>query len=111
LVSTDPDRLPQPGPGYIYVDWGPGFYAKHNASFPDFLGPALTANIGWLGLHHILQNGGSGYFHCVSSERISRIAGSSAFLARRNPPSRHTWFIRPTAIRIFSKARLTAYGA
>lgn len=62
LVSSDPDRLPQPGPGYIYIDWGPEFYAKHNASFPDFVGPALTANIGWLGLHHILQNGGSGYF-------------------------------------------------
>jgi LysR family transcriptional regulator, flagellar master operon regulator len=62
LVSTEPDRLPQPGPGYIYIDWGPEFYARHSASFPEFVGPALTANIGWLGLQHILQNGGSGYF-------------------------------------------------
>jgi LysR family transcriptional regulator, flagellar master operon regulator len=62
LVSTDPQRLPQPGPGYIYIDWGPEFYARHSASFPEFVGPALTANIGWLGLQHILQNGGSGYF-------------------------------------------------
>jgi DNA-binding transcriptional LysR family regulator len=62
LVATEPARLPQPGPGYIYIDWGPEFYAKHSASFPEFVGPALTATIGWLGLQHILQNGGSGYF-------------------------------------------------
>jgi LysR family transcriptional regulator, flagellar master operon regulator len=62
LVATEPARLPQPGPGYIYIDWGPEFYARHSASFPEFVGPALTATIGWLGLQHILQNGGSGYF-------------------------------------------------
>jgi LysR family transcriptional regulator, flagellar master operon regulator len=62
LVSTDPGGPEEPGPGYIYVDWGPEFYARHSASFPDFIGPALTANISWLGLHHILENGGSGYF-------------------------------------------------
>ena len=62
LVSTDADCPPQPGPGYVYVDWGPEFYAQHSASFSDFIGPALTANIGWLGLQHILANGGAGYF-------------------------------------------------
>jgi DNA-binding transcriptional LysR family regulator len=62
LVSTDPHSKPEPGPGYIYIDWGPEFYARHSASFPDFTGPALTANIGWLGLQHILQSGGTGYF-------------------------------------------------
>jgi DNA-binding transcriptional LysR family regulator len=62
LVSTDPHGQPEPGPGYVYIDWGPEFHARHSASFPDFIGPALTANIGWLGLQHILQNGGAGYF-------------------------------------------------
>lgn len=62
LISTDPAGQPEPGPGYVYIDWGPEFYARHSASFPDFIGPALTANIGWLGLQHILQNGGAGYF-------------------------------------------------
>ena len=62
LVSTNPDHGPEPGPGYVYIDWGPEFYAKHSASFPDFVGPALAANIGWLGLQHILENGGTGYF-------------------------------------------------
>ena len=62
LVSTDSEGRSEPGPGYVYIDWGSEFYAKHSASFPDYIGPALTANIGWLGLQHILENGGSGYF-------------------------------------------------
>ncbi len=47
---------------YVYIDWGSEFMARHNASFPDFTGPGLTANIGWLGLQYILQQGGSGFF-------------------------------------------------
>jgi DNA-binding transcriptional LysR family regulator len=62
LVSTDPKGKPEPQPGYVYVDWGPEFYARHSACFPDFAGPSLCANIGWLGLQHVLANGGSGYF-------------------------------------------------
>jgi LysR family transcriptional regulator, flagellar master operon regulator len=62
MVSTDPKGKPEPQPGYVYVDWGPEFYARHNACFPNFGGPPLTANIGWLGLQHVLENGGSGYF-------------------------------------------------
>lgn len=63
LVSTTAVTGPKSlGEGYVYVDWGPEFYAKHAASFPDFVSAALTANIGWIGLQHILENGGSGYF-------------------------------------------------
>ena len=62
MVSTDPKGKPEPQPGYVYVDWGPEFYAKHSACFPNFGGPPLTANIGWLGPQHVLENGGSGYF-------------------------------------------------
>ncbi len=62
LVSTDPAAPPEPGPGYVYIDWGPEFYARHSASFPNYVGPALTANIGWLGLQHVLTQGGAGYF-------------------------------------------------
>jgi len=62
LVSSDPTGRQEPGPGYVYIDWGPEFYAKHSAIFPDFVGSGLSANIGWLGLQHILENGGSGYF-------------------------------------------------
>jgi DNA-binding transcriptional LysR family regulator len=62
LVSSSPRSEPKPGTGYVYVDWGPEFYAKHSASFPEFTAPGLWVNIGWLGLQHILENGGSGYF-------------------------------------------------
>lgn len=62
LVTTESKEVPKLGPRYVLVDWGPEFHAKHSAAFPDFVGPAITANIGWLALQHILQHGGSGYF-------------------------------------------------
>jgi DNA-binding transcriptional LysR family regulator len=62
LVSTAPLRGSELGPCYVYTDWGPEFMARHGARFPEFFGSALTANIGWLGLQHVLENGGSGYF-------------------------------------------------
>jgi len=62
FVSTSPMSEPTPGKGYVYIDWGPEFFAKHSASFPEFVSPGLMANISWLGLQHILRNGGSGYF-------------------------------------------------
>lgn len=85
LVSTDPDGTPMPGQGYVYVDWGPEFYARHSACFPEFLGAAVTANIGWLGLHHILANGGSGYFPTrlvrpyLAEGRLTHLRGALEF--------------------------------
>ena len=60
---------PEPQPGYVYVDWGPEFYARHSAIFPNFAGPSLTANIGWLGLQHVLSK--------TAAPVISRAASSS----------------------------------
>ena len=85
LVSSDPAGRPEPGPGYVYIDWGPEFYARHSASFPDFIGLALTVNIGWLGLQHILDNGGSGYFPIrlvrphLEAGRLTAPAGAPEF--------------------------------
>lgn len=62
LVSTERSDQGHPGSNYVYVDWGPEFYAKHSAAFPEFSAPGLTTNIGWLGLQHILESGGAGYF-------------------------------------------------
>ena len=61
LVSNDPTGPGRPGPDYIYIDWGPEFFAKHNATFPEFIAPGLSTNIGWLGLQHVLEFGGAGY--------------------------------------------------
>jgi DNA-binding transcriptional LysR family regulator len=85
LVSTDPNGKPKPQAGYVYVDWGPEFYARHSVCFPNFGGPSLTANIGWLGLQHVLENGGSGYFpkrivlpH-LKAKRLNVISGAPEF--------------------------------
>jgi LysR family transcriptional regulator, flagellar master operon regulator len=85
LVSTDPASVPEPGPDYVYIDWGPEFYARHSASFPNFIGPALTANIGWLGLQHVLAHGGAGYFperlvrEHLEDSRLTRLEDAPAF--------------------------------
>lgn len=62
LVSTDAAARDIPGPGYVYVDWGPEFHARHSMHFPDFGTPALVVDIAWLGLQHMLSYGGAGYF-------------------------------------------------
>jgi LysR family transcriptional regulator, flagellar master operon regulator len=85
LVSTDPKSAPEPQAGYVYVDWGPEFYARHSALFPNFAGPALTANIGWLGLQHVLENGGSGFFArrivqpLLRTRRLHAVTGAPVF--------------------------------
>lgn len=85
LVTTEPSAAPMPGPDYVYIDWGPEFYARHNASFPDFIGPALSANIGWLGLQYIIAEGGAGYFPLrlvkplLSDNRLYRLFDAPEF--------------------------------
>lgn len=85
LVTTEPRTTPTLDSSYVYVDWGPEFYEKHRASFPEFNGPALTVGIGWLGLTHILEYGGSGYFPLrlaaphLDAGRLFRVNGASEF--------------------------------
>ena len=67
MVSTRPDTR-WPGDDYIYVEWGPGFYAKHRESYPDLERPPQVVNIGWLGIQLILANGGS----CFLPIRMAR---------------------------------------
>lgn len=62
MVSTQANPPANPGRDYVYVDWGPEFFAQHSLAYPNFSGAALTVNIGWLGLQRILAFGGSGYF-------------------------------------------------
>lgn len=58
LLTTDQEK-PWPDENYIYVDWGPAFYAQHSSSYPDLERPAQIVNIGWLGVQIIISNGGS----------------------------------------------------
>ncbi len=61
-VTTGSADEPIPGADYIYVDWGSEFFERHSTMFPDFVAPAISVNIGWLGLQHVMANGGSGFF-------------------------------------------------
>jgi DNA-binding transcriptional LysR family regulator len=90
-VSNSPTSEPKPGNDYVYIDWGPEFYAKHSVSFPDFISPGLTANIGWLGLQHILENGGSGYFP-IRLVR-SHLENGRLHLVRGAPEFRHPAYV------------------
>src|SRR5512134_1666092 len=91
FVSTSPTSEPKPGKGYVYIDWGPEFYAKHSISFPDFLSPHLWVNIGWLGLQHILENGGSGYFPLRLVR--SHLESGRLHLLRDAPAFRHPAYV------------------
>ncbi len=77
LVSTRPDPK-WPGEDYVYVDWGPGFYAKHREYYPDLERPAQMVNIGWLGIQLIIANGGS----CFLPMRMARPLVDSGRLFR-----------------------------
>lgn len=84
LVSTRRDDQ-GPGEDYIYVEWGPGFYARHAQSYPDLEGPAQIANIGWLGIQLALANGGSCFLPArmaapfIAAGRLHRVAGSPEY--------------------------------
>lgn len=85
-VSSSQKQNPLPGADYIYVDWGPEFSNQHSAAFPEFNGPALSTNIGWLGIQHILNYGGAGYFplrlvqHELRTGRLHRQATAPEFI-------------------------------
>jgi LysR family transcriptional regulator, flagellar master operon regulator len=85
LVTSGARDAEPPGPGYVYVDWGPEFGRQHQADFPDFGGAGITVNIGWLGLRHILAHGGSGYFperlvaDKLAAGRLVRLDGAPRF--------------------------------
>jgi len=66
LVGSDPERS-ELDDNYVYVGWGPTFYAQHRKVYPDLERPTQTANVGWLGLQLILANGGT----CFVPERVA----------------------------------------
>lgn len=85
LVSSRPDDT-GPGDDYIYIDWGPGFYAQHAQSYPDLARPSQLANIGWLGIQLILSNGGSCFLPArmatrfITAGRLHRVADSPNYV-------------------------------
>jgi len=85
LVSTRSDDR-GPGDDYIYIEWGPGFYAQHTQSYPDLERPPQIVNIGWLGIQILLTNGGSCFLPArmaspfIADGRLYRVADSPEYI-------------------------------
>lgn len=60
MVTTDP-AVPF-SDHYIYADWGDAFRDMHAAAFPELVTPALTLELGALGINILLNKGGAAYF-------------------------------------------------
>lgn len=84
LLTTDPDTR-WPDDDYVYVDWGPAFYAQHSTSYPDLERPAQVVNIGWLGIQLLVNNGGSCFLPIrmaepfIKAQKLHLIPGSPKF--------------------------------
>jgi DNA-binding transcriptional LysR family regulator len=62
LVSTRPASRDTLGEDFVYVDWGAAFESSFRAAFPALANQVVFVSHGPLGLLHILETGGSGYF-------------------------------------------------
>ena len=82
FVTTDREQR-RPDDRYVYVEWGPAFYAQHNASYPDLERPVLYANIGWLAVQLVLANGGSCFLPARMAEPY--LADGRLFSAPNSP--------------------------
>ena len=90
LVSTSPRVVtPDHVKGYVFVDWGDSFKAQHSLAYPDAPSSKLSVGLGSVGLGHILQYGGSGYF---IEETIKPLIGAGQLHRVENAPV----FQRPT---------------
>lgn len=84
LVTTDPNN-PWPDNDYIYVDWGPAFYAQHSSSYPNLERPAQVVNIGWMAIQLVISNGGSCFLPVrlaqplIQAGKLYRVPGSLQF--------------------------------
>jgi DNA-binding transcriptional LysR family regulator len=86
LVSSRPDDE-KPGDDYVYVEWGPGFYAQHARHYPDLERPPQIVNIGWLGVQLIITNGGSCFLPVRMAEPY--LAAGSLHLVKDSPEYLH----------------------
>lgn len=79
---TAPEALAQ---DYVYVDWGPEFYAWQSRLFPVFSASRVSFSIGAIGLQHVLARGGCGYFparlvsEAVRAGQLHRVPGTPEF--------------------------------
>ncbi len=91
MVATRPRHGGSVETDYVFVDWGPDFGAWHSDQFPRYIAPGLHVSLGALGLRHILEHGGAGYFpaRVVAGE----IAAGKLFPVQGAPQ-----FVRPAHV-------------
>jgi len=91
LVTTDRRQVrgaEPPRKGYVYVDWGPDLKRDHGEAYGDLEAPPISVGLGILGLHYILENGGSGYFP-------ERVVGQLLADGQLHVMDRAPHFVRP----------------
>ena len=62
LITSGDDRIRRPGPGYVFVNWGPEFAADHAEAYPDLLHSGLHLELGAIGVNYLFDTKASGYF-------------------------------------------------
>jgi DNA-binding transcriptional LysR family regulator len=85
LVTTSRRGQAQRATDYVFVDWGADFAARHNLAFPELSNAGTFVGLGPLGLHYILESGGSGYFRMnvvrpyLASGQLRLLPGAAEF--------------------------------
>jgi LysR family transcriptional regulator, flagellar master operon regulator len=86
LVSSVPRSVsPAWQEDYVFVHWGEDFRAAHSQAYPEMMAPAISVGLGAIGLRHILDNGGSGYFlestvrPLIEQGRLHLVHGAASF--------------------------------
>jgi DNA-binding transcriptional LysR family regulator len=86
MVASRPNDGGPGTPDYVFVDWGPDFDAWHSERFPGGDAPGLHVSLGALGLKHILDFGGAGYFPArvvapeIAAGRLFPVPGAPKFM-------------------------------
>lgn len=62
LVSSAKAQSRRGSADYMLIDWGADFLQDHTAAFPELSNPALTLDLGPMGLDFLLANECAGYF-------------------------------------------------
>ena len=86
LVSSVPRSVSRDWQAdYVFVHWGDDFRAAHSQAYPEMMAPAISVGLGAIGLRHILDHGGSGYFlestvrPLVDAGRLHRVQDAAVF--------------------------------
>jgi DNA-binding transcriptional LysR family regulator len=85
MVATEARPGANAEDDYVLIDWGPDFRVEHGQTFPDMETPAVSVNLGELGLRYLLDSGGTGYFPLhmarphLDAGRLRRVDGSPEF--------------------------------